>query len=188
MGQTWRLGVSRQDGRGRQGSGPRPHGAADAGRPARRVRRRTSRRIRCHHSPVVGGKVPGHHDAHRGAAMTIRVLDPRVDHDLEPLALAPAVVLDGATIGLRRSVCSTTQGSAPRTSTTISKPCCASTACASSSDVASRTHRGPSRPRCLPSWRWPTPSCPGSETEGAARRAVCTTHSPRSGGAFRPQR
>jgi hypothetical protein len=32
--------------------------------------------------------------------MTIRVLDPRVDPDLEPLALAPAAVLDGATIGL----------------------------------------------------------------------------------------
>ena len=32
--------------------------------------------------------------------MTIRVLDPRVDPDLEPLALAPAAVLNGATIGL----------------------------------------------------------------------------------------
>lgn len=33
--------------------------------------------------------------------MTIRVLDPRVDPDQEPLALAPAVAsLDGATIGL----------------------------------------------------------------------------------------
>jgi hypothetical protein len=32
--------------------------------------------------------------------MTIRVLDPRVDPELEPLALAPAAVLDGATIGL----------------------------------------------------------------------------------------
>ena len=32
--------------------------------------------------------------------MTIRVLDPRVDPQLEPLALAPATVLDGATIGL----------------------------------------------------------------------------------------
>lgn len=33
--------------------------------------------------------------------MTIRVLDPRVDPDGEPLALAPAVAsLDGATIGL----------------------------------------------------------------------------------------
>ena len=33
--------------------------------------------------------------------MTIRVLDPRVDPDQEPLALAPTVAsLDGATIGL----------------------------------------------------------------------------------------
>ena len=33
--------------------------------------------------------------------MTIRVLDPRLDPDGEPLALAPAVAsLDGATIGL----------------------------------------------------------------------------------------
>jgi len=32
--------------------------------------------------------------------MRIRVLDPRVDPELEPLALAPAAVLDGATIGL----------------------------------------------------------------------------------------
>jgi hypothetical protein len=32
--------------------------------------------------------------------MTIRVLDPRVDPELEPLALAPAAVLNGATIGL----------------------------------------------------------------------------------------
>ena len=33
--------------------------------------------------------------------MTIRVFDPRLDPDLEPLALAPAVAaLDGATIGL----------------------------------------------------------------------------------------
>ncbi len=32
--------------------------------------------------------------------MTIRVLDPRVDPDLEPLALAPPAVLHGATIGL----------------------------------------------------------------------------------------
>jgi len=33
--------------------------------------------------------------------MTIRVLDPRLDPDLEPLALAPPIAsLDGATIGL----------------------------------------------------------------------------------------
>ena len=33
--------------------------------------------------------------------MTIRVLDPRLDPELEPLALAPALTsLDGATIGL----------------------------------------------------------------------------------------
>jgi hypothetical protein len=32
--------------------------------------------------------------------MTIRVLDPRLDPELEPLAFAPAAVLDGATIGL----------------------------------------------------------------------------------------
>jgi hypothetical protein len=33
--------------------------------------------------------------------MTIRVLDPRLDPDLEPLALAPALPsLEGATIGL----------------------------------------------------------------------------------------
>jgi hypothetical protein len=33
--------------------------------------------------------------------MTIRVLDPRLDPDLEPLALAPALAtLEGATIGL----------------------------------------------------------------------------------------
>jgi hypothetical protein len=33
--------------------------------------------------------------------MTIRVLDPRLDPDLEPLVLAPAVTsLEGATIGL----------------------------------------------------------------------------------------
>ena len=33
--------------------------------------------------------------------MTIRVLDPRLDPELEPLVLAPALVsLDGATIGL----------------------------------------------------------------------------------------
>ena len=33
--------------------------------------------------------------------MTIRVLDPRLDPDLEPLVLAPPVAsLDGATIGL----------------------------------------------------------------------------------------
>jgi len=33
--------------------------------------------------------------------MTIRVLDPRLDPDLEPLALAPAIAaLDGARIGL----------------------------------------------------------------------------------------
>src|SRR5262249_61012837 len=81
-------------------AGPRLSGPTASGLPGRSLRRRPTRRVWRDHPSVVPGEVRRRHDAHRGEAMTIRVLDPRVDPQLEPLALAPATVLDGATIGL----------------------------------------------------------------------------------------
>src|SRR6185503_11572297 len=89
---------------GRSQGGRRAPRTPDARRSARHCRRGTGGGIRRRGAAVVRGEVAGG-DGARGDGgereMTIRVLDPRVDPDQEPLALAPTVAsLDGATIGL----------------------------------------------------------------------------------------